>query len=399
VNDTLGHEAGDEVLTKVARQLEACLRDEDIVARLGGDEFGVLLEEDLQGASFLAERLTQALQSTWSIASGDVPVAASIGVAARQHEEDLDQLLRQADAAMYAAKAAGKGRWHVFTPDLDAELAETRSLHAELQRAVERQEFVIHYQPVVDLRTGVVEAVEALVRWEHPDRGLLVPAAFLPEAEEGGQIVFIDRWVVREACRQVREWQRTIPGAESLAVHVNLSARQLQFPGLADEISEALDGAGLRPEDLVLEVTETTLVRDAETAAAELQRLKELHVQLALDDFGTGFSSLSHLLRFPIDTIKIDRSFVSALGTKGQRSALVPALVNLGHTLRLRVVAEGIEDAEQLTYLRSSGCELGQGYYFARPLTADDVPGFLTTPRSEPPIDLDRIASVPGIPD
>jgi diguanylate cyclase (GGDEF)-like protein len=381
VNDTLGHEAGDEVLVGVAERLRRTLRDEDTVARLGGDEFGIVLEEELHGATLSAQRIIRRLERPWSLSSGNVPVGVSIGIAARTGEEELDELLRRADRAMYAAKASGKGRWRVFSPDLGGELLAARSLRAELQRAVEAEEFVVHYQPVMDLRSGSMTGVEALVRWNHPERGLLPPSEFLEEAEASGHVVHIDRWVLREACRQVREWQRTITGAEGLSVHVNLSARQLQHPGLAEEIGDAVRFSGLAPSDLVLEITETTLVQDADAAAIELRKLKELDVRLALDDFGTGFSSLSHLHEFPIDIIKIDRSFVASLGHAGKRSELVQALVTLGKTLGLIVVAEGIEEAAQLQHLRAIGCERAQGYYFAKPLDADGLEMFLPTVR------------------
>jgi diguanylate cyclase (GGDEF)-like protein len=371
VNDTFGHEAGDEVLVGVADRLRRTLRDEDMIARLGGDEFGIILEEELQGATLTAERIIRRFEKPWSSSSGISPVGVSIGISSRAGDEEVDELLRQSDIAMYAAKAAGKGRWRIFSPDLGGELRAVQSLRTELQHAVEAEEFAVHYQPVMNLQKGSIVGVEALVRWNHPKRGLLAPSEFLEEAEASGHIIHIDRWVLRQACRQVRQWQRHVSGAESLSVHVNLSARQLQHPGLAEEIAEAVRVSGLAPNDLILEITETTLVRDAEAAASELRKLKDLGVRLALDDFGTGFSSLSHLHEFPIDIIKIDRSFVSAIGDGSKRSELVRALVSLGTTLGLVVVAEGIEDRAQLEYLRSIGCELGQGYYFAKPLEAD----------------------------
>jgi diguanylate cyclase (GGDEF)-like protein len=377
VNDTLGHEAGDQVLASVAEGLQRSLREEDMVARLGGDEFGVVLEEATGGASLTARRILRRFERPWSLSARDVPVGVSIGIATRDSDEELDELVRQADTAMYAAKASGKGRFRIFSPDLGADLRAAQSLRSELQRAVEREEFVVHYQPVMDLGKGSIAGVEALVRWNHPERGVLAPAAFLEEAEASGHIVHIDRWVLREACRQVRAWQREIPGADHLSVHVNLSARQLQHPGLAEEIGEAVRGSGLDPRDLILEITETTLVQDAEVAARELGRLKELGLRLALDDFGTGFSSLSHLHEFPIDVIKIDRSFVSAIGQGGDGPELVKALVGLGATLGLTVVAEGVEDVSQLEYLRSLGCERAQGYYFAKPLDAGGLEMFL----------------------
>ena len=377
MNDTFGHQAGDEVLIAVAERLKGALRTEDTASRLGGDEFGVLLEEDVDGATRAAERLIGALVGTYAVTAGELQVGVSIGVAARQGAEELDELLRQADAAMYAAKASGKGGWRVFGPDIDAASLGIRSPVTELQRAIDDREFVVHYQPVLDLRSGRIDGVEALVRWAHPVRGLLPPSEFLREAEDTGHILAIDRWVLREACHQVRAWQKDVPGAEDLSVQVNVSARTLQHPGLADEIAEVLRSSGLAPGHLVLEITETTLVLDPQAAATELTQLKALGVRIALDDFGTGFSSLSHLLRFPIDTIKIDRSFVSAVGHDEQRSQLVQAMIDLGGTLGLRVVAEGIETPDQLDFLRTIGCQQGQGYLFAKPLGAPELERFL----------------------
>ena len=268
----------------------------------------------------------------------------------------------------------------------------SKSFRAELQHAVEEEEFVVHYQPVMNIGDGSISGVEALVRWNHPQRGLLQPSEFLGEAEESGHVVPIDRWVLREACRQVRAWQTRIPGAEHLSVHVNLSARDLQHEGLALEIGEAVRGSGLAPTDVILEITETTLVDDADAVATELGKLKELHVVLALDDFGTGFSSLSHLYEFPIDIIKIDRSFVGALGIDTRSPDLVKALVELGHTLGLTIVAEGVEQAAQLEYLRSIGCERAQGYYFAKPLDAEDLETFLRAAPHAPGRRLTRVA-------
>ena len=377
VNDTLGHAAGDELLAGVGERLRRSLREGDTVARLGGDEFGILLEEELQGATRTAQRLVREFERPWSLSSGYASVGVSIGIASRDGEEDLDELLRQADAAMYAAKASGKGRWRVFSPDLGTTVLNSKSFRAELQHAVEEAEFVVHYQPVMNIGDGSITGVEALVRWNHPQRGLLPPSEFLREAEESGHVVPIDRWVLRESCRQVRAWQTSIPGAEHLSVHVNLSARDLQHEGIADEIGEAIRGSGLTPADVILEITETTLVEDADAVATELSKLKELPVQLALDDFGTGYSSLSHLYEFPIDIIKIDRSFIGALGIDTRSPDLVKALVELGHTLGLTVVAEGVEQSAQLAYLRSIGCERAQGYYFAKPLNAEDLERFL----------------------
>ena len=373
VNDTFGHQTGDELLREVAGRLRRTIREEDTACRLGGDEFGILLEEGRDGATMAAERVTRALTGTYRVMGHTVPLGVSVGVAVRENAEELDELMRRADAAMYTAKATGHGGWRLFGPDVDLVQRSAQSRRVELERALEREEFVLQYQPIVDLRTGSVPAVEALVRWEHPDRGPLPPSGFLREAEETGLIVAIDYWVMREACRRVRGWQDAYCEDEHrLSVHVNVSARSLQDPRMADEIAQILHDTGLAPADLVVEITETMLVLDANAAAKQLGRLHVMGVGLALDEFGTGFSSLSHLLRFPIDTIKIDRSFVSALGDQ-RRPDLLLALVNLARTLGLRIVAEGIEDEIQLEYLRSIGCHQGQGYHLAMPLEPKDV--------------------------
>jgi diguanylate cyclase (GGDEF)-like protein len=394
INDSKGHEAGDKMLVTVATCLQESIRQEDAIARLGGDEFGILLEENPAGAVHAAERVLACLDGIGDHQPGQAEVAASIGIATREHKEELDELLRQADEAMYAAKAAGKGGWEVFGAGPESALRQSQTLRAELGRAIENEEFVVHYQPIVKLKSGAIDSVEALVRWNHPTRGLLLPIDFLDEAEEAGQIVAIDRWVLREACRQVCAWRRDVPAAENLSLNVNLSAKQLQHPGLASDVAEALEFSGLAAEHLILEITETFLLRDTDTAENELRQLKALDVQIALDDFGTGFSSVSRLMRFPIDIIKIDRSFVSALGELEERSDLVLALVNLGETLGLEVVAEGIETASQLDYLRSIECEQGQGYFFAKPLGAPLMESVLQvgcSVRDIPPALDDRI--------
>jgi diguanylate cyclase (GGDEF)-like protein len=367
VNDTRGHEAGDSLLIEVSDRLKGALRAEDTAARLGGDEFAVLLEEaDQTAAKVIVERLSRTFRGTRT--AEEVPIAFSIGVATREHGEELDLLLRQADAAMYAAKAAGKGGYRIFGPDLSSDAIATRVLRTELQLAIDRDEFVVHYQPIVSLTTGAIEAVESLVRWDHPERGVLPPSEFLQEAEDSGHILYIDRWVLGEACRQIHAWQEAIPAAADLCASVNLSAKQLEHSGLAEEVADVLRSTGLAPESLILEITETALVHDIETAAAELGRLKHLGVKLALDDFGTGFSSLTHLMNLPIDIIKIDRSFVSRISEDEGHSEMALAIVKLAKRLGLKTVAEGIECKDQFDYLRSLDCELGQGYYFAKPV-------------------------------
>lgn len=378
VNDTMGHEAGDDLLRSVADRLTDCVRAEDTVARLGGDEFGVLLEDtDAEGASDLVERVARALSAPLTIGNGHVATSASVGLATRYVDEGVDALLARADTAMYVAKSRGQGLWQAFEPDMDAAIATATTLRAELQRAVRENEFVVHYQPIIDLGTQLPVAVEALVRWEHPQRGLLPPSEFLDAAEESGHILFIDKWVLHEACRQVRAWQTTLPNASTLSACVNLSARQLEHPGLGEEVDEALRSSGLAPEHLTIELTETVLVRDVDAAAVELRRLKELGVQIALDDFGTGYSSLSYLRRFPIDTLKIDRSFVSGTGQRPDQLEVALALVEFSRRLGLTTIAEGIEEHDQLKALSDLGCELGQGYLFAKPLGAEQLEAFL----------------------
>jgi diguanylate cyclase (GGDEF)-like protein len=377
VNDSCGHHVGDEVLQIAANRMSACLRPEDTLARLGGDEFGVLLDEtDAACAAQVADRLVHALGDT-SFTEHDLSIGVSVGITTGGGSDDIDQLLRKADASMYSAKGQGGGAWQAFDPVVHLDGGRAQSLRTELQRAVEQHEFVVHYQPVVSLDTGVVEAVEALVRWRHPERGLLAPAAFLEVAEATGHILFIDNWVMHEACRQVKAWQSDIPGAAGLSVCVNLSASQLRHPGLAGAVDEALQSSGLRPHDLVVELTEGSLIHDLGVAAAELQKLRDRDVRIALDDFGTGYSSMSHLLRFPVDIIKIDRSLVSTMGDGGRGSDLAAALVTFGRTIGVQTIGEGIEDPLQLSLLQSLGCDLGQGYLFSEPLSADELGNLL----------------------
>jgi diguanylate cyclase (GGDEF)-like protein len=373
VNDTLGHEAGDRLLIVCSERLRTCVRAEDTVARLGGDEFGILLEDTGENAAAAAERIILAFRSVWPVTTGQVAVKASVGVATLNGEAEVDLLLRQADAAMYAAKAQGKGTWQMFGRDLNADVLQAQTMHSELVSAVERRELVAHYQPVVDLDTGAIEGVEALVRWNHPERGLLAPSEFLKVAEQSGQILDIDAYMLREACHQVRAWQRESHSAADLFVSVNLSTQLLHHPRLTEQVADALEMSGLAPQHLILEITESALIHDTRGAAVELARVKELGVRLALDDFGTGYSSLSHLLRFPIDIIKIDRSFVSAIGGESTTSDLALGLVTLAKTMHMQTVAEGVEDEKQLLALRGVRCESAQGFYFARALPPHEM--------------------------
>ena len=373
VNDSLGHEAGDRLLVAVAERLRGCLRDEDTLARFGGDEFVVLLEDATGGgvAVRLAERLLECLAPPFSLAGERVFVSASIGVAlhAPFSSDRSDVLLSRADAAMYEAKRRGKARYATYDPAIHARNHDRLRMINDLRVALEREEFLLHYQPKVDLRTGDIVHIEALVRWRHPRRGLVLPAEFVPLAEETGLIVPLGRWVLEEACARIRRWQEIHPGAPALVANVNLSAEQFRQPNLAGEVAEALEHAGLAPACLELEITEGVLMEDAPTTGAVLEKLKALGIMVAIDDFGTGYSSLSYLKRFPVDTLKIDRAFIGGLGTDPEDEALVSGMIGLAHALGLAVVAEGVETERQVASLKKLGCGLAQGYHFYRPLS------------------------------
>jgi diguanylate cyclase (GGDEF)-like protein len=368
VNDRYGHAGGDRLLIAVAERLRECARPGDTVARLGGDEFTLLLDgfEDPAEVEAVAARVAGTLDAPFAIDDDEVAVTASIGIALsrRDHAAPAD-LLRDADVALYRAKERGKARYAIFDPAMGTNLRERIALEAELRQAVERDQLRLVYQPVVELATGRVVSVEALVRWEHPGRGLVLPAGFIPLAEEAGLVEPIGRWVLAEACRQAVIWQDQFTNAPAVAV--NLSARQFQHPGLVEEVAGALRATGLAPDRLELEITESAVMADADVTAATLRDLKNLGVCVAIDDFGTGYSSLSYLRRFPLDLLKIDQSFVSGLGSDVGDIAIVEAVIGLAHMLGLRVVAEGVETLEQATRLRELGCEFGQGHLFGRP--------------------------------
>jgi diguanylate cyclase (GGDEF)-like protein/PAS domain S-box-containing protein len=374
VNDSLGHASGDQLLVATAKRLKSCLRPGDTAARFGGDEFAVLLERvtSRDAAAAVAARVIETLHQPFGLQGRTIPIKASVGVAiGRRGVDDANGLLRNADVAMYAAKAGGKDRYELFRPEMHADMVLRLELEAELRHAADRGELVLHYQPIVELASGRITRVEALVRWAHPTRGLLGPLAFVPLAEEQGMIGPIGRWVLDEACRQARCWQDRFPGAPPLSMHVNLSGRQLQQPDLIAEVAHALEARALEPGLLTLEITETVLMADIDTVSQRLQDLKQLGVLLAIDDFGTGYSSLSYLRRFPIDMLKIDKAFVDGIGKGREDVALAHAIVNLSNTLRLHTIAEGIEQPEQAANLAALGCQDGQGYHFARPLAPD----------------------------
>jgi diguanylate cyclase (GGDEF)-like protein/PAS domain S-box-containing protein len=374
VNDSLGHAAGDSLLTAVAERIRACLRRQDTAARLGGDEFGILLEEaDPDLAGEVAERILAALRQPFALEARQLFVQASIGIAlsgegAESRARTADELLRDADAAMYTAKSRGKGRYEYFASQMHTSALRRLELRAQLEEGLERGDFVVEYQPVVEILDAAVVGAEALVRWRQPDGRLLPPSEFVPLAEETGLIVQLGQHVLETACREAAAWEHLFPGRE-LSLAVNVSSRQLQEPGFGASVAATLARSGLGPRRLVLEVTESALLDEGEATAEAIAQVKALGVRIALDDFGTGYSSLSHLRRFPIDVLKIDRSFVDGIdgGARDERT-LVRSIVRLAHSLKLETVAEGVERHEQLVQLRAIGAAMGQGFYFARPM-------------------------------
>ncbi len=385
VNDSLGHQAGDLLLVEAGKRLRASVRAGDTVARLGGDEFVVLLEHISGEADTLpvVEAIRQQLVRPFMVGQRTLVVSASIGIALGATQQDqAEALLRNADVAMYRAKARGKGQYAVFDPRMHADTVARMELEADLRQALERGEFRVRYQPVVALPTGRIREVEALVRWQHPTRGMISPADFIPIAEETGLIVPIGRWVLQEACRQAASWQAACPRDPPLILGVNLSPRQLQMPDLAAEVSQILRESGLPAGCLKLEITEGVLMQDMEATIAVLWQLKSLGSQLAVDDFGTGYSSLAYLKRLPLDVLKIDRSFVTGIGRQPEDQAIVRAIISLAKTLGLSLTAEGVETAEQAAALNAWGCECGQGYHFARPLGPSEIQALLDRPNT-----------------
>ena len=380
VNDSLGHEAGDRLLIAIAERLEHSVRAVDTVARvggehtiarLGGDEFTILLEgiRHVSDAVRVAERIQDNLKQPFQLDGHDLFTSASIGIATSETGYDApEDLLRDADTAMYQAKALGKARCEVFDVNMREQAIARLELETDLRKAVERQEFQLHYQPIMSFKTGLLAGFEALIRWRHPTRGLVEPARFIHVAEETGLIVPMGSWVIREACRQLRAWHVEMPWTSALTVHVNLSGKQFIQSDLAHEIAAVLQESRLPASNLSLEITESAIIENPDTVVMILEQLKALGIQISIDDFGTGHSSLSYLHRFPINSLKIDRSFVSAMSS--EQSGIVRAIVGLAHALQLEVIAEGVETAPHLAQLTQLGCEYGQGYLFAAPLEA-----------------------------
>jgi diguanylate cyclase (GGDEF)-like protein/PAS domain S-box-containing protein len=374
INDSLGHNLGDQLLVAVAARLREAVRPSDTVARIGGDEF-VVVCEDISGAedaARIAERIAEALKRPFDLRDDEVFLGTSVGIAiSGGHDDTPESLLRDADAAMYRAKDGGRNRYEVFDSSMRIQAVERLDMERALRRGLERSEFRLFYQPVVDIRSGRVTGVEALLRWEHPERGLLGPPEFISLAEETGLILPIGRWAIEEACRQGQIWREANPDRPPMRIAVNLSARELAQPDVADMVAAALASTDTDPADLWLEITESVLTPETELMVAALNSLKALGVRLFVDDFGTGYSSLMYLKKFPVDTLKVDQSFVAGLGRDAEDTAIVAGVVGLAQTLGLTAIAEGVETSEQLSALRALGCDLGQGHLFGRPEPAD----------------------------
>jgi diguanylate cyclase (GGDEF)-like protein len=377
INDSLGHEAGDRLLVTVAERFKQRLRPEGVLARFGGDEFAVLLEtvENPSEVIRVAQRIAESLREPFTVDDHRLSVSTSVGIAlgTAHANDDPEGLLREADVAMYRAKEQGPSRYAVFDPAMQTRAQQRLELEAELRRALEQGEFVLYYQPEVSLHDGRMVGFEALLRWQHPERGLLKPSAFVPLAEETDLITLIGRWVLEEACRQAKRWQEEHLPARPATMEVNLSARQLARRGLAQTVDEVLRRTDLEAHALALDITETVLIGASECNAQTLNDLKQMGIRLYLDDFGTGYSSLSYLKRLPVDRVKVDRTFVKDLGGNATDTAVVRMIIELCHTLGVEVLAEGVETSDQAALLRDMGCDVGQGYYFARPLRSEEL--------------------------
>ncbi len=373
VNDSLGHDSGDHLLMHMAKRLRGCLRPEDTVARLGGDEF-VILFEDLASVNDglrVAERISESMQVPFPINGQEIFTTCSMGLALCSAADTIpSELVRDAEVAMYRAKAKGEGSIEIFDPSMNAQALERFQMESELRRAIEREEFILFYQPLISLRTGFIEGWEALVRWKHPERGMVPPLDFISLAEETGLIVPIGKWVLEEAMRQASGWNDRFPSDPPRLMNVNISGRQFQQKELITTVTEALDASHFQPSCLKLEITESVMMKDPLASLEAMKVFRGLNIHLVIDDFGTGYSSLSYLKRFPVDTLKVDKSFVDGLGKDAESTAIVGAIISLAKSLGMRVTAEGIETEAQLARLRLLNCDQGQGYFFSRPLPA-----------------------------
>jgi diguanylate cyclase (GGDEF)-like protein len=381
INDGLGHQAGDELLKEVAPRLKEAMRPGDVVARFGGDEFAVLLDDltSERDATRVAERIAAALQSPFVIGGRELFVSASMGIALGSSADQSETLIRDADAAMYRAKELGRARYEMFDQNMRIRLAERLRVENELRAGIDRGELCVHYQPVVELRSGRVAGAEALVRWNHPEHGLLLPGEFIDVAEESGLVRRLGDWVLGEACRQVAVWQNASPDSPPVTMAVNVSARQLSDPGFPHTVRKVIEATGIEPMSLTLELTESLVMDQNRSSLGALRALSELGVRLSLDDFGTGYSSLAYLQRLPLDVIKLDRRFIARIGTETD-DAIVRAVVALGQSMGLGVVAEGVETAEQLVTVSELGCQYAQGFYFSRPVDRTEFGDLLHDP-------------------
>jgi len=380
INDSLGHAAGDELLRSVSKRLMSCGRASDTVSRQGGDEFAILLPEitHAQDAATCAAKIILALNAPHFIGTRTLHIGASIGISLYPKDgEDAETLIKNADTAMYHAKEHGRGNFQFFEADMNLKAVQRQSIESEMRRALTNQEFLLHYQPKVNLDTGEITGVEALIRWQHPEQGFIAPAEFVPIAEDCGLIVPIGRWVMREACRQARAWQDA--GLRHLRMAVNVSAVEFREKSFVENVRTVLSDTGLRPQYLVLELTERVLMEHAESTALLLEELKTMGVHLAVDDFGTGYSSLSYLRQFPIDVLKIDQSFIKKITSNLDDSTIIAAIIAMGRNLHHIVIAEGIETQEQVAYLQSQHCEEGQGYLLSPPVGATQFGHLLET--------------------
>jgi diguanylate cyclase (GGDEF)-like protein/PAS domain S-box-containing protein len=380
VNDSLGHAVGDTVLQSVAKCLSSCVRSSDTVSRQGGDEFVVLLSEikHPSDAGITARKILTAVTASHTFEQHDLQLTASIGLSTYPEDgQDAEILLKNADTAMYQGKKKGHNTYQFFSQDMNARTVERQTIEGDLRGALKRQEFVMHYQPKINLQTGEITGAEALIRWMHPDRGLVSPLQFIPIAEESGLILSIGQWVLGEACRQAKEWIDA--GLPATPVSVNVSSVEFRSDAFLDSLRAVLKDSGLNPRYLELELTESVLMQHAEASASALGGLKSIGVRLAVDDFGTGYSSLSYLKRFPIDSLKIDQSFVHDIITDADDATIVTAVISMAKSLRQRVIAEGVETEEQVTFLQAHGCDEAQGYYFSKPVTAQEFAKLLET--------------------
>jgi diguanylate cyclase (GGDEF)-like protein len=380
INDSLGHPCGDELLILVARRLETCIRQTDMVARFGGDEFAILLDaiQDPSDALRIAEKVQQAISAPFKLATHEVITTASIGVAlSSTGYTEAEDIIRDADTAMYRAKDCGKARYEIFDTAMHTRAVTLLRLESDMRRALEKDELCVYYQPIVSLASGELHGFEALVRWQHPERGIISPDDFIPLAEETGLILPIGLQVLRDACKQLHKWQQYSLSNRDLIMSVNLSGKQLMQPDLIERIEEVLCESQINPWHLKLEITETVVMESPQLAAVTLAKLRGLGVRLSIDDFGTGYSSLSYLNRFPVDTLKIDRSFVTSMNEADENLQIVKTIITLAGNLGMQVVAEGVQTEEQLNQLRSLKCEYGQGFYFSQALDVPDVELFI----------------------